>query len=226
MSLIEKICLDQIIPRDAVVQEQAPGGCTVVLGASGGGVTLPQINNSSLRYLIGDVEVLEDHCAAMMFRCFVPGKQEERMFFRFGLLPRFKTRICLDLSLLDNRTIYPHRTPGLLKLVVHGQRTERSQVERFELGVKSTFHNVKVRMEHFYLSDTEPETYPTPDRKLVDEFGQWKDRSWPGKISDSEELRRIMDRNLGPAAYPFPSRNRWGGDSDRRLKDGTGFFPR
>ena len=48
-------------------------------------------------------------------------------------------------------------------------------------------------MEHFYLSDTEPETYPTPDRKLVDEFGQWKDCSWPGKISDSEELRRVMD---------------------------------
>ena len=108
------------------------------------------------------MEVLEDHCAAMMFRCFVPGKQEERLFFRFGLLPRFKTRICLDLSLLDNRTIYTHRTPGLLKLVVHGQRTERSQVDRFELGIKGTFHNVKVRMEHFYLSDTEPETYPTP----------------------------------------------------------------
>lgn len=47
----------------------------------------------------------EDHCAAMMFRCFVPSNQEERLFFRFGLLPRFKTRICLDLSLLDNRTI-------------------------------------------------------------------------------------------------------------------------
>ena len=75
MSLIEKICLDQIIPRDAVVQEQAPGGCTVVLGASGGGVTLPQINNSSLRYLIGDVEVLEDHCAAMMFRCLSRGNR-------------------------------------------------------------------------------------------------------------------------------------------------------
>ena len=104
------------------------------------------------------------------------------MFFRFGLLPRFKTRICLDLSLLDNRTIYTHRTPGLLKLVVHGQRTERSQVERFELGVKSTFHNVKVRMEHFYLSDTEPETYPTPDRKLVDEFDSGKTVPGPEKF--------------------------------------------
>lgn len=224
MSLIETICLDQIIPRDAVVQEQSPDGCTIVLGASGGGVALPQVKTSSLRYLIGDVEVLEDHCAAMMFRCFVPGNQEERLFFRFGLLPRFKTRICLDLSLLDNRTIYTNRTPGLLKLVVHGQRTERSQVERFELGVKSTFHDVRIRMENFYLSDAEPETYPTPDRKLVDEFGQWKNHSWPGKITSLDELRKTMDQNLGPAAYPFPSWNRWGGDSNRKLKNGTGFF--
>lgn len=79
-------------------------------------------------------------------------------------------------------------------------------------------------MENFYLSDAEPETYPTPDRKLVDEFGQWKNHSWPGKITSLDELRKTMDQNLGPAAYPFPSWNRWGGDSNRKLKNGTGFF--
>ncbi|MBM6666828.1 hypothetical protein H6A64_03055 [Lacrimispora saccharolytica] len=97
-------------------------------------------------------------------------------------------------------------------------------MERFELGVKSTFHDVRIRMENFYLSDAEPETYPTPDRKLVDEFGQWKNHSWPGKITSLDELRKTMDQNLGPAAYPFPSWNRWGGDSNRKLKNGTGFF--
>lgn len=79
-------------------------------------------------------------------------------------------------------------------------------------------------MENFYLSDAEPETYPTPNRKLVDEFGQWKNHSWPGKITSLDELRKTMDQNLGPAAYPFPSWNRWGGDSNRKLKNGTGFF--
>lgn len=79
-------------------------------------------------------------------------------------------------------------------------------------------------MENFYLSDAEPETYPTPDRKLVDEFGQWKNLSWPGKITSLDELRKTMDQNLGPAAYPFPSWNRWGGDSNRKLKNETGFF--
>ena len=224
MSLTETIHMDQLLPREAEILKASPEECTAVLAASGGGLSIPQIKTSSLRYLIGDVEVLEDQCAAMMFRCFVPGKEEERLFFRFGLLPRFRTRICLDLSLLDNRTIYTRRTPGLLKLVVHGQRTERSQVSSFELGVKSTFHDVKVRLENFYLSDQEPEEYPTPDRKLVDEFGQWKDGAWPGKIQNLEELKKSMDKNLGPASYPCPSWNRWGGDSGRKLKEGTGFF--
>lgn len=224
MPLTETIHLNQIIPRNAQILEQTGESCTLMLGAKGGGVSFPQLTHSALRYLIGDVEILEDHCAAMMFRCFVPDEQQERLFLRFGLLPRFKTRICLDLNLLDNHTIYTNRRPGLLKLVVHGQRTERSQVERFELGIKSTFHDVTLRMEHFYLSDSEPEEYPTPERKLTDAFGQWKDGSWPGKISSLEELRQAMEANLGPAAYPFPSWNRWGGDSSRKLKDGNGFF--
>lgn len=224
MSLIETIDLNQLFPRDASILTQTPQSCTVRLGFAGGGVSFPQIRHSSLRYLIGDVEVLEDHCAAMMFRCFVPEEQNERLFFRFGLLPRFRTRICLDLELLDNHTIYTNRRPGLLKLVVHGQRTDRSQVERFELGIKSTFHDVTIRLEDFYLSESEPEEYPVPGRKLVDAFGQWNDTTWPGKISDPEELRRRMEANLWPAAYPFPSWNRWGGDSSRKLKEGTGFF--
>lgn len=224
MSSFVSVSLNHLAVRDAKILSEASDSCTVLLGAAGGGVVLPQVKDSSLRYLIGDVEVLEDHCAAMMFRCFVPGDPKERIFFRFGLLPRFKTRICLDLSLLDNHAIYTNRRPGLLKLVVHGQRTERRRADRFELGIKSTFHDVKIRLENFYLSDEEPAEYPTPDRKLVDAFGQWKDGSWPGKIPDLEKLKERMDQNLGPAEYPFSSWNRWGGDSQRKLKDGTGFF--
>ena len=53
--------------------------------------------------------MLEEHSTAMMFRCF-SGAGEGEPFMRFGILPQFKTRICLDLDLLDNRTIFyePH----------------------------------------------------------------------------------------------------------------------
>ena len=117
-----KIDLGQVQARDAEILEAAEESCTVLLGAGGGGITLPQVKGTKERYLVGDVEVLEDHSVAMMFRCFLPGEEKERLFMRFGILPRFRTRICLDLDLLDNRTIFTNRTPGTLKLVVHGQR--------------------------------------------------------------------------------------------------------
>ena len=190
--------------RDAQILEVSEDSCVVSLGCGGGGVTLPQLKGTTQRYVIGDMEVLEDHSVAMMFRCFLPGAVKERIYMRFGILPQFKTRICFDLDLLDNRTIYTNRTPGTLKLVVHGTRTEREDIDRFELGIDKNFQDVKVRFENFYLSDTLPEEFPIPDKKLVDEFGQWKHKEWPGKIHTMEELKENFKKQEGEAGYPFP----------------------
>lgn len=219
-----KITFEEGNCREARILQADRDGCTVSLGAAGGGITLPQVRKSDKRYIIGDAEVLEEHSAAMMFRCFAAGEEKERIFMRFGLLPGFKTRICLDLDLLDGRTIYTNRTPGTLKLVVHGHRTERADVERFELGIERCFHDVKVRLENFHLSDTMPDDFPIPDKRLVDEFGQWKGKEWPGKTGSLDVLREQLSKEEGPAEYPFPDWNRWGGDSTRKLKEGTGFF--
>ena len=210
--------------RQAAIVEADENGCTVLLRASGGGISLPGLVGTKERYVVGDVEILEDHSVAMAFRCYVAGAEEPRLGMRFGLLPRFKTRICLDLDLLDNRTIFTNRTPGTLKLVVHGQRTERSDVVRFELGMEKTFHDVQVRLEQFHLTDEFPKEFPMPSKKLVDEFGQWKEKEWPGKIHSFDELRGKLEQLEQKANYPFPEWNRWGGDATRRLSEGTGFF--
>ena len=219
-----KIDWRQAEARDAEILSTDGDSCTVLLGAGGGGISLPQIKGTKERYLTGDVEVLEEHSTAMMFRCFLPGHEKENLFMRFGILPQFKTRICLDLDLLDNRTIFTNRTPGTLKLVVHGQRTQREEVERFELGMDEMFHDVKVRFENFTMSDTMPEEFPVPSKKLVDEFGQWMGKEWPGKIHSREELKEKYQALEGKAEYPFPEWNVWGGDKTRKLKEGTGFF--
>lgn len=219
-----KINFNKAIARDATIISATEDSCVVVLGASGGGITLPEIKGTGKRYLAGDAEVLEDHSVAMMFRCFLPGAEKERIFMRFGLLPQFKTRICLDLSLLDNSTIYTNRTPGTLKLVVHGQRTGIDEVERFELGMEDCFHDVRVRFENFILTDEKPAEFPLPAKKIVDEFGQWKDKEWPGKVHSLDELKTKLRALEGEAVYPFPEWNRWGGDASRKLKEGSGFF--
>lgn len=210
--------------RDAHRIQVEENSCTVLLGAAGGGITVPQLLETKERYLVGEVEILEDHSAAMMFRCYREGEQEPRIGMRFGLLPHLATRICLDLDLLDNRTIFTNRTPGTLKLVVHGQRVRREEVACFELGMEDAFHDVKVRFSGFYTTDEAPTEFPVPEKKLVDEFGQWKDKEWPGKIHSLEELKAALHGQEGKAAYPFPEWNEWGGDSGRKLKEGTGFF--
>lgn len=197
-----------------------------LLSGTGGGITLEGLKEAHKRYLIGYIEVLEDHAVALMLRFYLPNESKERLTMRFGLLPKVKTLVCFDLDLLDARTIYTNRTPGLLKLVVHGNRTNLQEVDRVELGMEKAFHDIKVRFEDFYLSDTKPEDYPLPDLKLVDEFGQWKPKEWFGKIHSFNELEVNMKAQEGAGAYPFPAWNRWGGDSSRKLKEGTGYFSR
>lgn len=211
-------------PREAEIVAATPRRMEVTLGEAGGGVSLEGAQGTARRYIIGDIEVLEEHSVAMMVRFFTRGAAKERIVIRFGLLPGMKTRVCFDLALLDNRSIFTNRTPGTLKLVIHGLRTDIGDVERVELGIERVFHDVRVVFSDFYLSDAPPDEYPIPDIKLVDEFGQWKPKDWPGKVHGMDELRAAMRANEGPAAYPFPEWNVWGGDSTRKLKEGVGYF--
>ncbi len=195
-----------------------------VLDASGGGIILNEAKCTSKRYIVGFIEVMEDHSAAMTLRCYRKAEEKDRIRIRFGLLPRFRTMVCFDLHWLDNGSIFTNRTPGTLKLVIHGQRTEVKEVDRFVLGIEKTFHDVRVRFDNFILTDEYPKEFPIPDVKLVDAFGQWKNKDWPGKIHSMDELKAAFQRNDGPAAYPFSHWNKWGGDSTRKLKLGTGYF--
>ena len=221
---MSRIDFTKSIARDAAVTTVSADVMEVVLGDGGGGVTLNGAEGTNKRYIVGNIEVLEEHSVAMMLRFFLPGAHKARISMRFGLLPLFKTRVCFDLNLLDNSTIFTNRTPGTLKLVVHGLRTDINEVERVELGMEKAFHAVRVRLDGFCLTDDFPEEFPLPDVKLVDEFGQWKKKEWPGKIHSLDEMKAAMKSNEGPAEYPFPEWNRWGGDSGRKLKNGTGFF--
>ena len=189
--------------KNAQMLEAGEDSCEILLGKEGGGISLPQLLETKDRYVIGDVEVLEDHSAAMMFRCFEKGADKEKLYLRFGLLPHFQTRICLDLSLLDNSTIYTNRTPGTLKLVCHGHRMKREDAARFELEIEKVYHDVRVRLSGFYTSNEKPEEFPIPDKKVVDEFGQWKEKEWPGKIHSLEELKKSLRPRRGRRPIRF-----------------------
>lgn len=221
---MKQVDLTRSEPRDAEIVSQSKNRLEALLQKSGGGVSLTGLQQGEKRYVVGSITLLCDHSVPLMLRFFMPGEKTERITIRFGLLPRVKALVCFDLSLLDAGTIYTTRTPGRLKLVVHGNRTKLTEVERVELGMEDCFEDVRVLFEEFTLRDEEPAEYPVPDVKLVDMFGQWKGKDWPGKIQNMQELKACMLENEGKAAYPFPNWNRFGGDSTRKLTEGTGFF--
>ncbi len=197
---------------------------TVNFNKDKGSISLPQVVGSELRYIIGDIEVLENHSVAFLLSFYAHGEKSARLIYRFGILPNLKTKVRLDLTYMDNHSIYTTRTPGLLKLVCHGDRILMQEVERIEIGIEDNFNNVKVKFENFYLSDTLPSEFPLPNKKYVDEFGQWKNADWPGKIKCVDELCKKVKMNEGDLKYPKSTYNKWGANSKKRLTQGTGFF--
>ncbi|MBQ6565389.1 MAG: beta-galactosidase [Clostridia bacterium] len=199
----------------------------LLLGPDESGIELDGAAGTTLRYLTGMVEVCEAHALPLTLRFFTNRSETERIHYRFTLLPRMRTRICLDLTSIDFRSgMLPDRTPGLLKAVIHGERTEMEDVCEIRFGAKAVYHPSRVILEDFVLTDEKPDDYPLPDQSVVDRFGQWTQKEWHGKIHTDEELKQAMHALEGDASYPFMNWNRWGGNNASRLARGTGFFTR
>lgn len=59
--------------RGAAMLKAGEDECVIRLGCAGGGISIPQLTETKDRYLVGDMEILEEHSAAMMLRCFEKG---------------------------------------------------------------------------------------------------------------------------------------------------------
>lgn len=213
----------------AKILKEQDGFTDLLLPAAGGGLSITPFIGSHARYLVFDLEVLEEHSSA--FNLFVWPKDaapgEEATFRqRFGMMPKVCGRIVFDTEWLNGATLYAERNPGQLKVVCHGSRVAREDVARMELTNYESFHDIHIRISDMELTDTKPTDFPLPRVKLVDEMGQYKGKDWAGKTRSTEELSSVLRGMLEtPAAYP-EGWTKWGGFADRKLKAGTGFFSR
>lgn len=223
---MKKIDFTKSKARGANLYQVTENQMKICFSKHGGGVTLEgAAYNPKKKYLIGFIEILEEHSLPLMLRFYTAENGEtEKVYIRFVLLPRVKTKVCFELNCVDCSNGTLDRPPGMLKQVVYGTRTRREDVRKIELGIKEAFHDVRICLENFYVSDEKPSEFRLPSGKLVDPYGQWKLRDWPGKIRGEEELAAVMWANEGEASYPFANWNRFGGDFSRKLTEGTGFF--
>ena len=212
------------LPRRGVTPLlEEEGKFRAIFGKDGGKIQLICPADLAYRYLVVDTTVEAEHSVALELNFFNPGADEFKLGYRFGLLPGLKTRVCIDLALIDSRTIFTPRTPGTLKMVVHGNRMEPDEVDKIEFGIHPCVDDVTLLLEDAYLSDEMPAEFPIPEGKYVDEFGQWTGRDWPGKIHTEEELRESL-LALRQNGKPLATRTKWGGEAARKLCEGKGFF--
>ncbi len=206
-------------------------GVECLLPMEGGGLDVTPLVKGSQRYLSFYLENLEEHSLSMNLLVYREedsgdGKEDAYFDIRFGVLPRIRTFICLDLNWLDGHILFPEAEIGQLKVVCHGGRVEKGEIRRAVLENFPTFHPVHVRFSRMELTEERPERDPLPPDLLVDFLGQTRKKEWPGKIASLEELREKLNTGLESLTgeYPFPQWDVYGGDSSRKLMEGTGFF--
>ena len=196
----------------------------LLLPASGGGIALPEIKGEGPRWLNLVMTVLADHAQTFELRVYCGG-EAPRVIIRFGLMPHFRAAVALDLNWLDGHILFPGHRVGTQKVVCHGSRIDRNEISQAELVSMPGAKEVRVKIENLAL-ENEPCPAEAPcDGKLIDAFGQYIPKDWPGKVKNEEEMVPLLRKEASEAsAYPFPHWTEWGGDGTRKLKEGTGFF--
>lgn len=216
-----KIELNQLLSGTGIC------GDVLHLPAKGGGFYVNEIASAKERYLNMTITVLEEHSLALELRAYGAGDEAPRVLVRFGLMPNYRTNICLDLNWLDGHILFPGHIPGELKVVCHGSRIDRQEIVHAEIVNVEAYHDVKVRFEDVELSDVPRKPALVPDVKLVDEMGQYIHKQWDGKMPDVPTMvEAIRAQAELPNAYPFPEWTKWGGNGEMKLAEGTGYFSR
>lgn len=206
------------------------------LGREGAGLDVTWLGDVPERYLVFWLEAETEHSVPLWLQVYSKREESGEAVFdiRFGVLPGVRTGICLDLNWLDAHVLFPETCPGQLKLVCHGRRVEREEIERIELVTLPLDADIRMRWSDLCLTEEYPEAQipvdgsGLPDACLVDELGQSRRKEWGSKLHGVEELRRMLlaQEQEVTDGYPFADWSAYGGWKKKRLTEGSGFFSR
>ena len=210
-------------------EERLTTGCSLAgdiltLPVSGGGIRLPELRKTGMRWLNITLEVLEDHAQAFELQVF--GKEKEpRVIIRFGMLPELKAVMALDLNWLDGHILFPGHRVGTQKVVCHGSRIERKDIREALLMSMPSAAPVHVCLSALSLDDAPEEPLPVPKEIRIDRYGQYTRKEWKNKIRTEDELSAALQKEISlPDEYSGLKRTVWGGFSEMKLTERKGFF--
>jgi hypothetical protein len=154
--------------------------------------------------------------------------EQPRISPKVGVLPNLKTKLVIPLSHLDGQEIFMKRFPRQLKGTVMGHRLDIADVGKVVLRFEPVMppdYFPQVEIASVYLTDTIPAPFEKQEIPYVDEFGQWNQKDWPGKVHTIKELSdNMMALELSVKDASFPKQwSRFGGWGDLKFRS-TGFF--
>jgi len=196
---------------------------------AGGGIELQASNlDASVwrNYDFMNAEVYhESHDVLVLLFSFYD--QDNRFItYHVGILPSVRTIICLPLNHLNGEKLFLDRYPGVMQMVLRGDaRVDRNRIVRFSLATIPSSTNRSVDISGLSLSRTEPD-FAYEFHLYIDELGQLKDRAWPGKTANAQQLteRLSAERRLAAEAdFSGGCFSRYGGWKKLRF-EATGFF--
>ncbi len=181
--------------------------------------------NPANRYLVFELEALEQHSAAFDLCLWEQGNEGEfDMRIMFGILPGVRTLIALPLELLNSQTLFPERNTGCLKLGVFGKPVERELVYRVALTTTPMHEPQRLRIYGAYLCEEKPKIALSP-QLLMDELGQWAKWDWPGKTESRSQCTAFLRESAAKpvTAFTHLEWDQWGGWKQKPLTK-TGWF--
>lgn len=151
-----------------------------------------------------------------------------RMSAKIGVLPKLKTKMVFPLEHLNGQEIFMRRFPRQLKGTVLGDRMKPEETSkvilRFGPWMQPHFMP-EFEVAAIYLTNEEPEPFPPVTEPVVDKFGQWTIKDWPGKTKSEQELETLLEGQLASAqTTAFPENwSKYGGWKEKKF-EATGFF--
>ncbi|WMJ86278.1 beta-galactosidase [Anaerocolumna sp. MB42-C2] len=197
------------------------------MAAEGAGLLLPELIDCQERYVSFYIEACENHSVVLALRVYVKDSGKGPAFdVQFGILPGVRTPICIDRNWMDGHVLFPEAGVGQLKQVCHGRRVVQEEIEQIVLETLPVFHDFTLKITDIVLSEEYPSFKPLAGGKMVDEFGQNKQKMWSSKVKDLSELKEILQKQEAEnrTEYPFGDWSVFGGWKLKKLGEETGYF--
>jgi hypothetical protein len=183
---------------------------------------------NSNQYLIIVLESKEDHTLTFNVDFYKNGQSKEyALRITFSILPHITSTVPIDLELLNSQTLIVPRTKGRLRMMVYGKPLLREEITGIKLTTLKCFKEQKISVKQLYLTNDIPQL-SLPEKKLMDEMGQWMMKGWDSKLYSTEECsdmlrHKLIQAEVQETTYEEGEWDVYGGWKKKQF-DKTGWF--